>query len=105
MQGLVLYPDGQFRLQEVLEPKIVQNPFAPHDVLIEVAYCGICGSDIHKWKEKEIDRKGVKGPSKAIVSGHEMSGTVMEFGSAVTDFKPGDWLGGEIVTLLLRKMH
>lgn len=101
MHGLVLYPDGQFRLQEVPEPKIGQNPFSPRDVLIEVAYCGICGSDIHKWKE--ADRKGVKGPSKAVVSGHEMSGTVVEVGPGVTEFKPGDRVVGEIVTFYCGK--
>lgn len=57
MQGLVLYPDGQFKLQEVPKPEIGKNPFAPNDVLIEVAYCGICGSDVHKWKD--TDRKGL----------------------------------------------
>lgn len=101
MLGLVLYPDGQFKLQEVPEPKIGDNLFSPHDVLIEVAYCGICGSDIHKWKE--ADRRGVKGPSHAVVSGHEMLGTVIEVGPAVKDFQPGDRVVGEIVTFYCGK--
>lgn len=101
MQGLVLYPNGQYRLEEVPKPEIGNNPFAPNDVLIEVAFCGICGSDVHKWKD--TDRKGLKGPSKAVVSGHEMSGTVVEVGSAVTDFKVGDRVVGEIVTFYCGK--
>lgn len=101
MHGLVLYPNGQFQLEDVPVPQIGHNPFSPHDVLIEVAYCGICGSDIHKWKDK--DRRGVKGPSKPVVSGHEMSGTVIEVGSGVTDFKPGDRVVGEIVTFYCGK--
>lgn len=101
MKGLVLYPDGQFRLEDVPVPQIGHNPFSPYDVLIEVAYCGICGSDIHKWKE--TDRRGVKGPSKPVVSGHEMSGTVVEVGPGVTDFKPGDRVVGEIVTFYCGK--
>jgi len=101
MKGLVLYPDGQFRLEDVPVPQIGHNPFSPYDVLIEVAYCGICGSDIHKWKE--TDRRGVKGPSKPVVSGHEMSGTVVEVGPGVNDFKPGDRVVGEIVTFYCGK--
>ncbi len=101
MKGLVLYPDGQFRFEEVPEPRLGYNPFSPYDVLIEVAYCGICGSDIHKWKD--TDRRGVKGPSKPVVSGHEMSGTVVEVGPGVTDFKPGDRVVGEIVTFYCGK--
>jgi len=101
MKGLVLYPDGQFRLEDVPVPQIGHNPFSPYDVLIEVAYCGICGSDIHKWKE--TDRRCVKGPSKPVVSGHEMSGTVVEVGPGVTDFKPGDRVVGEIVTFYCGK--
>lgn len=66
MQGLVLDPNGQFHLEDVPAPQIGHNPFSPYDVLVEVAYCGICGSDIHKWKES--DRRGVKGPSKPVVS-------------------------------------
>lgn len=101
MKGLVLYPNGQFRLEDVPVPKIGHNHFSPHDVLIEVAYCGICGSDIHKWKD--ADRQGVKGPSKAVVSGHEMSGTVVDVGPSVTDFRPGDHVVGEIVTFYCGK--
>jgi threonine dehydrogenase-like Zn-dependent dehydrogenase len=101
MNGLVLYPDGHFRLKEVPEPKIGENPFAPYDVLIEVAFCGICGSDIHKWKD--TDRGNLQGPSKAVVSGHEMSGTVVAVGSKVSDFKIGERVVGEIVTFYCGK--
>ncbi len=101
MQGLVLYPDGRYKLEEVPKPQIGRNPFAPNDVLIEVAFCGICGSDVHKWKD--TDRRGIKGPSRAVVSGHEMSGTVIEVGPKVTDFKVGDRVVGEIVTFYCGK--
>jgi len=101
MQGLVLYPDGHYRLEEVPEPKIGENPFTPHDVLIEVAFCGICGSDVHKWKDR--NRKGLSGPPQPVVSGHEMSGTVIGVGEAVTDFRPGDRVVGEIVTFYCGK--
>lgn len=34
MHGLVLYPNGQFQLEDVPVPQIGHNPFSPHDVLI-----------------------------------------------------------------------
>jgi len=45
MLGLMLYPNGAFRLQEVVKPEIGRNVFSPHDVPIKVAYCGI-----KEWK-------------------------------------------------------
>ncbi len=99
MEGLVLHPNGRYSLEDVPRPEIGKNPFVPFDVLIEVAYCGICGSDVHKWK----DAGHLSGPSKAVVSGHEMSGTVIQVGPEVTDFKPGDRVVGEIVTFYCGK--
>ena len=49
MKGLVAYPTGDLKLEEVKVPVLGENPYAPHDVLIEVQYCGICGSDIHRY--------------------------------------------------------
>ena len=95
MQALVLYPDGHYQLEEAAEPQIGQNPFAPDDVLIQVAYCGICGSDVHGWHVQEGTR--LAGPERPIVGGHEMCGTVLAVGPAVTRYKPGDRVVGEIV--------
>ena len=38
-------------------------------MLIEVAYCRICGSYVHKWKDSE--REGSKGPFKEVFSEDE----------------------------------
>jgi len=94
MQALVLYPGTEFRLEEVDEPKIGANPYAPNDTILEIKYCGICGSDVHYWKH----RGKVEGPRKPSVMGHEISATVKEVGSNVKGFKPGDRVVGEIVT-------
>jgi NADPH:quinone reductase-like Zn-dependent oxidoreductase len=59
------------------------NPYAPQDVLIEVGYCGICGSDVHKWKDS--DKKGVSSPTSAVVTGHEIVGTVKAVGPEIAD--------------------
>lgn len=95
MKGLVAYPNGEIKLEEVPVPKLKDNPYAPNDVLVEVKYCGICGSDIHKWKE---DKKGVKTAPKKNVVGHEIVSVVKEVGPAVTKVKPGDRVVHEIVT-------
>ena len=95
MKGLVSYPEGLLKLEEVPVPRIGENPFAPHDVLAEVQYCGICGSDIHRWK---ADKTGVKTPPRKVVVGHEIVSRVKEVGKEVTRVKPGDRVVHEIVT-------
>src|SRR3979409_789336 len=59
----------------------------PHDVLIEILYCGICHSDIHQTR----DEWG--GSIFPMVPGHEIVGCVASVGSAVTKFKAGDLAG------------
>jgi uncharacterized zinc-type alcohol dehydrogenase-like protein len=59
----------------------------PHDVLIDIAYCGVCHSDIHKVR----DEWG--GSTFPMVPGHEIAGHVSQIGSAVTKFKVGDTVG------------
>ncbi len=55
------------------------------EVQIKVAYCGICGSDIHILQGSEDKRMSL--PS---VIGHECAGTVWRVGSGVKSVKPGD---------------
>jgi L-iditol 2-dehydrogenase len=95
MKGLVGYPSGDIRLEEVAVPKIGDNPYSPHDVLVEVQYCGICGSDIHRWK---ADKTGVKTAPRKIVMGHEIVSVVKEIGPLVKTVSPGDRVVHEIVT-------
>lgn len=95
MQGLVMYPNGDLKCEEVPIPKISENVFAPNDVLVEVEYCGICGSDVHKWLS---DKSDVKHSPRKVVSGHEIVSVVKEVGKNVTRFKPGERVVHEIVT-------
>jgi len=85
MKGLVSHPNGDLTLSEVPVPKIGENIYAPRDVLLEVQYCGICGSDIHRWK---ADKTGVKFPPRKVVSGHEIVGIVREVGPKVPTLSP-----------------
>ncbi len=58
-----------------------------YDVEFEVAYCGVCHSDIHT-------ARGEWGPAEyPCVPGHEIVGTVTRVGDQVTQFKVGDKVG------------
>jgi len=57
----------------------------PGEVQLDVAYTGICGTDLHIL-HGDMDRR-VKVPA---VIGHEMSGTVRAVGHGVTEWSPGD---------------
>lgn len=95
MKGIVAYPNGELKLETVPVPVLGNNPYAPHDVLCEVEYCGICGSDIHRWK---ADKTGVQTAPHKVVVGHEIVSVVREVGAAVTRVQPGDRVVHEIVT-------
>ncbi|OAI02334.1 hydroxyacid dehydrogenase [Methylomonas methanica] len=59
----------------------------PEDVRIEILYCGVCHSDLHQVRNEW------RGTTFPIVPGHEIVGRVVEVGSQVTNFKPGDLAG------------
>ena len=59
---------------------------APDEVIIEVKYCGICGTDVHVYE----GGGGSSNITIPVVPGHEFSGIVKEIGAAVIDFSPGD---------------
>lgn len=71
-----------------LEPfEFERRELRPHDVALDIAYAGICHSDIHQAREEW-------GPSiYPMVPGHEIVGTVREVGSTVTHFRVGDRIG------------
>lgn len=59
----------------------------PHDVLIDILYCGVCHSDIHQVR----DEWG--GSLYPMVPGHEIIGTVAQVGSEVSKWRVGDTVG------------
>ncbi|GAC70523.1 NAD(P)-dependent alcohol dehydrogenase [Gordonia soli] len=66
---------------------IDRRELGPKDVRIDIAYAGICHSDIHTAR----DEWG--GTTYPVVPGHEIAGTVAEVGSEVTLHKVGDRVG------------
>jgi threonine 3-dehydrogenase len=74
-------------LEDVPEPTIGIN-----DVLIHVDRTGICGTDVHIYKWDEWARKTIPVP---MVVGHEFVGEIVEVGSNVKDFFPGQVVSGE----------
>jgi uncharacterized zinc-type alcohol dehydrogenase-like protein len=59
----------------------------PHDVQIEIAYCGVCHSDLHTVRSEWA---GTRYP---CVPGHEIVGHVSAVGAEVTGFQVGDTVG------------
>jgi uncharacterized zinc-type alcohol dehydrogenase-like protein len=66
---------------------IQRRDLGPRDVLIKIAYAGICHSDIHTAREEWGDALF------PLVPGHEIAGTVEEIGSEVDKYAVGDRVG------------
>ncbi|MDQ1730123.1 MAG: alcohol dehydrogenase [Pseudonocardiales bacterium] len=66
---------------------IQRRDLGPRDVLIKIAYAGICHSDIHTAREEWGDALF------PLVPGHEIAGTVEEVGSEVEKYTIGDRVG------------
>ncbi|HET8966153.1 MAG TPA: alcohol dehydrogenase catalytic domain-containing protein [Candidatus Acidoferrum sp.] len=77
MHAGVYRDQGVVRVEQVPVPEV-----GPDEVLIKVAACGICGTDI-----KKIFQRYVEPPQ---ILGHELAGTVVATGPGVLKFKPGD---------------
>ncbi len=74
-------------LEDVPEPAPGIN-----DVLIRVRKTGICGTDLHIYSWDAWAQKTIPVP---LVIGHEFVGEIVEVGSNVSDFHPGDIVSGE----------
>jgi uncharacterized zinc-type alcohol dehydrogenase-like protein len=66
---------------------ITRRAPGPHDVQIEIAYCGVCHSDLHTVKAEWA------GTLYPCVPGHEIVGRVSAVGAHVHGFCPGDLVG------------
>ncbi len=84
MKALVKYASGEgnVEIREVEEPRCGDN-----QVKLEIAYCGICGTDIHVLHDTFRNYP-------PVILGHEFSGTVVEMGRNVTGASLGETVAG-----------
>src|SRR5512133_2989662 len=79
MKAAVLEEYGKFTWKETAVPEIRDN-----EVLIKVAYAGICGSDQHIFLGEFHPRSPVP-----FIPGHEFAGMIVETGPQVKNFQSG----------------
>ena len=68
--------------------KLPEPEPGPGELLIRIAACGVCHSDLHA-----IDGDWTPGPVLPLIPGHEVTGHVVALGSGVAGFKLGDAVG------------
>jgi D-arabinose 1-dehydrogenase-like Zn-dependent alcohol dehydrogenase len=83
MRALRYHGPKDLRLEDVPEPKC-----APTQVKIRPAFVGICGTDLHEYQSQTLIPKPgapheLSNETSPVTLGHEISGTVVEIGSAV----------------------
>ncbi|MGE5613155.1 MAG: zinc-dependent alcohol dehydrogenase family protein [Bacillota bacterium] len=81
MKAAIFYGKGDIKVVDVP----VKEP-APDEAVMKVAFCGICGTDLHIFHGDE----GSAATTPPCILGHEMSGTIVKVGENVTTLKPGD---------------
>ena len=81
MRSAVFYGKHDLRVEEHEVPAV-----GPHDVLIQVKACGVCGTDVHIYEGD----KGAAEVTPPTILGHEFAGIISEVGSQVKNYKPGD---------------
>ncbi len=90
MKALQKWGDGKqgMSVREVPEPKV-----GPNDLLVEVGAVGICGSDLHIWRDEKEHRR-------PVTLGHEFSGVIIGKGASISDqWQIGDRICGDLETL------
>jgi len=87
MKAVVKYADkpGATELRDVPVPAIGKS-----DVLVEVAYVGVCGTDPHLHKNESAFKF-----EHPFILGHEFAGTIVKAGEEVTGFSIGDRVTSE----------
>jgi (R,R)-butanediol dehydrogenase/meso-butanediol dehydrogenase/diacetyl reductase len=91
MRAAVWHGKKDVRVETVPVP-----PFPPAGwVKVKVAWCGICGSDLHEYAAGPIFIPAdaphpLTGKQGSLILGHEFTGTVVEVGEGVTNVRVGD---------------
>ena len=90
MRAARFHGKSDIRIDDVDVPSIKEKD----EVLVEVLWCGICGTDLHEYMVGPIVTPVTPHPLTGVTLpqtlGHEFSARVVEAGSEVTDVKVGD---------------
>jgi len=90
MQAVRWHGNRDVRLEEVE----LELPLGPGMVEVEVAYCGVCGSDIAEYAHGPFAIRSkphsLSGQAPPVTLGHEFSGRVTAVGEGVTEVAAGD---------------
>ncbi|KAH3688712.1 hypothetical protein WICPIJ_000312 [Wickerhamomyces pijperi] len=93
MRGIIFYGAKDLRFSEtIVAPKIEHSS----DVIVDVHYCGICGTDLKEYTDPNFFNSDVDQPNKLtgltppLCMGHEIAGIVTEIGEGVQSIKIGD---------------
>ena len=94
MPASAVWANPVLRECDVAEPAIS----TPHDVIIRVACCGVCGSDLHCSEAGPDGHVAFGGPARLpVILGHEFAGTIVEVGGAVTRVSVGEVVTAESI--------
>ena len=91
MRAARYYDQKDIRIEDIDEPVL-----KPGTVAIDVAWCGICGTDLHEYLEGPIfippagHPHPISGESAPVTMGHEFSGTITALGEGVTGLEVGE---------------
>ncbi|MET9815792.1 MULTISPECIES: L-idonate 5-dehydrogenase [unclassified Streptomyces] len=81
MLGCVIHGQGDLRVAELPVPEP-----GPGQALVAVRYGGVCGSDLHYWRHGGVGDFRLREP---MVLGHEVVGTILEYGAGASGPAPG----------------
>lgn len=90
MRAARYYGNHDIRIEEIPDPVI-----GPGDVGVDIAWCGICGTDLHEFLDGPIfcpsqdTPQPITGETAPVTLGHEMSGVIYELGEGVDDLTVG----------------
>lgn len=91
MKAARFHGRNDIRIDDVPEPEV-----RPGTVKIQVAWCGICGTDLHEYLEGPIfvpapgHLHPLSGEEAPVTMGHEFSGTIVDVGEGVQALSVGD---------------
>lgn len=90
MRAARYYDRKDIRIEEIEEPALTEG-----QVGIDVAWCGICGTDLHEYLEGPIfipaagHPHPISGESAPVTIGHEFSGTISAVADDISDLRVG----------------